>query len=330
MTLTVFDAIDVMTSYQHAATLTAGARCGVFDVLADRSLTWAETADELGTDASATRALLDALVGLELLELDGGGRYLAGAVAARLGAGGDLRLIVEKEAFLARQWLDLAASVRSGRPQMEPWRERLANDPGQVREFLAALVVLARETGPDLAHLLDVGPGTTVVDLGGGLGAYAVPLAAAGADVALVDLPAVIDWARDELMRKAPTDLERIRLCAADLLDDDAVDRIGTGHDVVVLSHLLHDFDDVDAAAVLDVARRITRPGGSVVVFELPGDPPGAFGPLFDLMMHVETPGAARRVAELVELLAVAGCAEIAEVPGTGRPHVVLRGVVPG
>ena len=329
MTLTVFDAIDVMTSYQHAATLTAGARCGVFDALADRSLTCSETAEELGTDPSATRALLDALVGLGLLEL-AGDRYRAGPVAARLGAGGDLRLIVEKEAFLARQWLDLAASVRSGRPQMAPWRERLADDPGQVREFLAALVVLAHETGPDLASLLDVGPDTTVADLGGGLGAYAVPLAAAGAHVTLVDLPPVIDWARDELTRQDPAIRGRIRLCAADLLDDDAVDLVGAGHDVVVLSHLLHDLDDVDAAAVLDLARRITRPGGSVVVFELPGDPPGSFGPLFDLMMRVETPGAARRVDELVELLAAAGLADLAEVPGTGRPHVVLRGQVPG
>ncbi len=329
MTVTVFDTIDVMTSYQHAATLTAGARCGVFDALAGRSLTWSETAEELGTDPSATRALLDALVGLGLLELDAGERYRAGPVAARLGAGGDLRLIVEKEAFLARQWLDLAASVRSGRPQMAPWRERLSDDPDQVREFLAALVVLAHETGPDLAHLLDVGPDTTVADLGGGLGAYAVPLAAAGAHVTLVDLPPVIDWARDELTRQDPATVGRIRLCAADLLDELAVDLIGAGHDLVVLSHLVHDLDDVDAAAVLDLARRLTRPGGSVVVFELPGDPPGAFGPLFDLMMRIETPGAARRVDELVELLAAAGLAEIAEVPGTARPHVVLRGRVP-
>ena len=110
----------------------------------------------------------------------------------------------------------------------------------------------------------------------------------------------------------------------------DPVERIGTGFDLVVLSHLLHDLDDVDAAEVLDVAVRVAGPGGSVVVFELPGDPPGAFGPLFDLMMRVETPGAARRVDELVDLLAAAGCHDVAEVPGTGRPHVVLRGHVPG
>ena len=338
MTLTVFDAIDVMTSYQHAATLTAAARCGVFDVLADRPLTWAETARALGTDPSATRALLDALVGLGLLDADStdtgdapeATRYVAGPVAARLGAGGDLRLVVEKEAFLARQWLDLEGSVRSGRPQMAPWRERLDSDPAQVREFLAALVVLARETGPDLPGLLGAGAGTRVADLGGGLGAYAVPFAAAGADVTLVDLPSVIEWANEDLAAHDAAIRGRIECCAADLLAPDAVDRIGTGRDVVLLSHLLHDLDDTDAAAALGLACRLARPGGSVVVFELPGDPPGAFGPLFDLMMRVETPGAARRVDELVALLVAAGCRDVAEVPGTGRPHVVLRGTVPG
>ena len=340
MTLTVFDTIDVMTSYQHAATLTAGARCGVFDALADRALTWTETADELGTDPGATRALLDALVGLGLLERNSDGRYRAGPVAARLGTGGDLRLIVEKEAFLARQWSDLADSVRSGRPRMAPWRKRLATDPGQVREFLSALVVLAAETGPDLATLLAPDPGAngftgstvadlTVADLGGGLGAYAAPLAAAGASVTLVDLPPVVDWAREDLSRLDASTRARIDVREADLLAPGAAELIGHGFDVVLLSHLLHDLGDTDATAVLDLARRVARPGGSVVVFELPGDPPGAFGPLFDLMMRVETPGAARRVDELVAMLETAGLSDVTEVPGTGRPHLVLRGLAP-
>ncbi len=330
MSPTVFDTIDVMTSYQHAAALTAAARCGVFDVLAERSLTWTETAAELGTDPTATRALLDAMVGLGLVDLDDEvGRYRAGPVAARLGAGGDLRLVVEKEAFLARVWLDLADSVRSGRPVLAPWRDRLVADPVQAREFLSALVVLAAQTGPDLATVLELAPGSTVADLGGGLGAYAVPLAGAGAEVTLVDLAPVVDWARDDLSAIDADTRRRIVVCEADLLAADAAERIGGRFDVVLLSHLLHDLSDDDAAVVLGLARRLLRPGGSVVVFELPGDPPGAFGPLFDLMMRVETPGAARRVDELVALLEAAGFVDLAEVPGTGRPHVVLRAAAP-
>lgn len=329
MTLGLFDVIDQMTGYQTAATLTAAARLGVFDMLAGRALTWPEAAAELATDPNATRALLDALVGVELLDLDDGGHYRAAPIAVRLGADGDLRPVVEKEAFLARIWLDLADSIRSGRPQLEPWRHRLVSDPDQARHFLEALVVLARETGPDLPAMLGIGPGATVADLGGGLGSYAVPLATAGARVTLVDLPPVAAWASEVVAAAEPDVRDRISVRGLDLLADGAAAGVGEGYDVVLLSHLLHDLADDDARSVLAVACSVARPGSAVVVFELPGDPPGAFGPLFDLMMHVETPGAARRVAELITLMAEAGLVDVAEVPGSTRPHGVLRGQVP-
>ena len=184
----VFDVIDMMTGYQPAAALTAAARLGVFDVLTDAPLPADAVAARLGTEPLATRALLDALTGLGLLGTDDGG-YTAAPVARRLGRDGDLRLIAEKEAFFAEAWLSLADSVRTGRPRLDPWRSRLAAEPEQVRRFLEALVVLARETGPDLTRLPGVGPGVRIADLGGGLGSYAVPLAAAGAPGTLVHLP---------------------------------------------------------------------------------------------------------------------------------------------
>ncbi len=330
MTLGVLDVIGQMTGYQTPAMVTAAARLGVFDALAGRSLTWTEVADELGTDHLATRALLDALVAHRLVDVDDDGAYRATQVAARLRSGGDLRRIAEKEAFFARVWLDLADSVRSGRPQLDPWASRLASDPVQARQFLEALVVLARESGPDLAGLLGIEPGTRVADLGGGLGSYAVPLADAGAVVTLVDLAPVTIWAEDEIAGLDTDVGERITVCDVDLLDDGAAARIGGGYDVVLLSHLLHDLTDDDARTVLAVARSIARPGGAVVLFELPGDPPGAFGPMFDLMMRVETPGAARRVEDLTALLGAADLVEVAEVDGSSRPHAVLRGRVPG
>lgn len=344
MNPTVFDAIDLMTGYQPAAALAAASRLGVFDLLAERTATSAEVAAELGTDPAATRSLLDVLVGVGMAELDGEPgvdpgaaddgtptRYRGGPLAARLGRGGDLGAVIDKEAFLAGVWLDLDASVRTGRPRLDPWRERLASDPDQVRRFLEALVVLARETGPDLAALLDVAPGTTVADLGGGLGSYAVPLAAAGASVTLVELPVVAGWAGEamEAVDDAAT-RERIVVREVDLLAEGAVERLDGPYDVVLLSHLLHDLADADAERALAVAHDLCRPGGSVVVFELPGDPPGAFGPLFDLMMRVETPGAARGVGELLALLAGAGLVDGAEVEGSTRPHAVLRARRPG
>ncbi|MCD4533567.1 acetylserotonin O-methyltransferase [Nocardioides sp. cx-169] len=313
----VFKVIDLVTGYQPAAALVAAGRLGVYDCLADGPLSPAAVSDAISTDAGATRALLDALVGVELLTTDGS-RYALTSAARRLASDGDLRLVAEKEAYFARVWLSLEDSVRTGVPQLAPWATRLATDPEQARSFLEALVVLAETTGPDLTSVIPTG--SRVADLGGGLGAYAAPLAAAGHTVTLVDLPPVAAWAASVLPAS-------VSVSPVDLLSPHAASTVGTAsYDVALLSHLLHDLTDDDCATVLRVAHEILAPGGRVVVFELPGDPPGAFGPLFDLMMHVETPGRARRLAELVALVEQAGFSNVHVSAKHPLPHGVVVG----
>ncbi|MCV7129815.1 class I SAM-dependent methyltransferase [Mycolicibacterium vanbaalenii PYR-1] len=132
------------------------------------------------------------------------------------------------------------------------------------------------------------------------------------------------EWARDRLAGSGVPGHIEVR--AVDLLGPDAAERVGTdaGYDVVLLAHLLHDLGDDDCAAVLQVAATVCRPGGQAVVFELPGDPPGAFGPMFDLMMRVETEGRARRADELVALLRAAGFTGVHESSAYRRPHGVF------
>lgn len=321
----VFDVIDIMTGYQQSAALAAAVQLGVFDELAERPLDAEELASALGATPLGIRALLDSLVGLSVLSRHDG-IYHAGPVASRLRASGDLRLVAEKEAFFARVWLDLAESIRTGRPQLDPWQARIRSDPDQAKRFLRALVVLADQTGPDLAQLPGFVAGAKIADLGGGLGSYAVPLAAAGGNVTLFDLPQVISWAKAEISVSSsfepPSD--RLSFIACDLLASPLNPEIDDEYDIVLLSHLLHDLDDEDAVRVLRVARQICAPSGQVAVFELPGDPPGSFGPLFDLMMQVETRGRARRVDELAGLMQEAGLQDVSLVKKFARPHAVL------
>lgn len=317
---TALGAIDLMTGYQAAAALTAASRLGIFDLTAGVPATADQIATALGTDPGGTLSLLDSLVGLGLLERTDS-RYASTALSSRLGSAGDLRPVAEKEAFFARAWLDLADTLRTGRPRIAPWEDRLVTAPDQCRDFLRALAVLATETGPDLAALVE--PGARVVDLGGGLGSYAVPLARAGAEVRLIDLPAVAEWAGEEL-----ADTPGITVEAVDLTGPGALAALGPGSaDVALVSHLLHDYDDDTALRLLRLAREVVREGGTVIVFELPGDPGEgdleAFGPMFDLMMRVETPGRARRVEELIDLLRAAGFSSV-ERTGHPLPHAVL------
>ncbi|MCD0452067.1 methyltransferase domain-containing protein [Actinocorallia sp. API 0066] len=312
---TGFELIDVLTGYQSAAAVAAACRVGVFDALAAGARTADEVAAVAGLAAGPTGALLAALAELGLVGRDG---YALTPLAERLRRGGDLEPLVRKEAFFAAVWTDLDATVRTGAPRLAPWRDRLRDEPEVARNFLAALVVLARETGPDLTALPEFAPGRRVLDVGGALGSYAVPLAAAGADVTLVDLPEVAAWARTCV---PPT----VRVVEADVLEVAACGAAPGSVDTVLLSHLLHDLTDAQCARVLAEARRALAPGGAVVVVEIPSDAPGTMGPLFDLMMRIETPGKARKVNELEDLLHLSGLPEVREA-AYPRPVVVLIG----
>lgn len=315
--------LGLVTGYQGAAVVTAASRLGVFERLARQPWRGDDLAAELGTDPHATGALLASLEALGLAARGPAGFTATPFVVDRLGRDAELGLVVEKEAFFARAWLDLERVVRTGRPVLDPWRERLDRDPDQARAFLQALDVLARLTGPDLASVPALTPGRTVIDVGGGLGSYARMLAAAGSDVVLLDLPQVAAWAREAL-----ADVEACRVVAADVVSE-PLPAEAAGADAALVSHLLHDLSPETCVEVLAAVRASLAPGGAVVVNDFARDAgPGPFGPLFDLMMCVETGGAAYEVAELVVFCEEAGFVDVRrlDVPA---PLTLLEARIP-
>lgn len=309
--------LDMLTAYQVPAVLTATHRLGILDRLdAPRQLD--ELARDLGVDPVALDALMEVLRrhGLVRRTPDG---LVATDRAAALRADGWLAPVVEKEAFLARAWLDLDRVVRDGQPVLGPWCERLRTEPDVARDFLTALDALADNTGPPLDQLDELRG--TVVDVGGGLGAYARRLAAAGARVTLVDLPEVAAWSTARNAEVAAVEVRAVDVLAAPSCGVEE-----GSQDAALVSHLLHDLDDHDATTVLRHAAAAVRPGGVVVVNEFDGrSGPGSVGPLFDLMMRLETPGLARTAEGVVRLMARAGLGEVRTVAQDG-PALVLVG----
>ncbi|MDQ7993073.1 MAG: methyltransferase [Propionicimonas sp.] len=317
-----FGVIDLMTGYQPAAVVASGVRLGVFDALRSDPATPAELAARLGLAGAPVAALLPALERLGLAGPGPDGRFGLTEAGGWLTGDDGLALVSLKEAFFATVWSGLDTTLRTGAPVLRGWRERLASDPDQCLLFLRALRVLARLTGPDLTGLPALGAGRRVLDVGGGLGSYAVPLAAAGADVTIAELSPVAAWARHELADPAGL------LGTVTVIEDDVLmeGRVGEDFDAVLVSHVLHDLADSDAVRLLAGARSRVAPGTDLVVFELAGDAPGTIGPFFDLMMQVEGPGRARRAPEVIDLVASAGWGRVAELPAA-RPHLLVGAV---
>ena len=313
------DPIAMLTGYQPAAALTAAHRVGLLAALADGPLSAGGVADRLGLSPGPTEALLASLAALDVLQADVDGYRLAPDLADQV-LGEGFGLVVEKEAVFARVWLDLADTLRDGDPRLAPWAVRLAEEPDGALAFLEALEELAVRTAPPLARLPQLA-GRRVVDVGGGLGHHSRRLAAAGSVVTLVDLPVVAGWARARL-----DGVEGVTVVAVDVLADPACGVVPGSMEAALVSHLLHDLPVADALAVLRGAVAAVQPGGWVVVSDFAGDVgPGGFGPLFDVMMTVETGGRAHALGTLVEMMTRAGLVDVRRMP-PGDPATVLAG----
>ncbi|NQV07122.1 methyltransferase domain-containing protein [bacterium] len=316
----VFGFIDLLTGYQQSMVIMAAGRLGLFDSLGEEPRTSGDIAAGLDLDESALDALLRSMAAIGMaVETDDGFSTTPFALA-NLRDGRDWALVVRKEEYFARAWLSLEDVVRTGAPALAPWRSRLASDPQTAEMFLAALNVLAEGTGPKPWELADLAPGKRVLDVGGGLGFYAAKLAEAGSTVVVVDLPAVIDMLAGRISDTG------IELVAADVMTDPSCGVEMGSVDAALVSHMLH---DLSPEGGIDLLRRVwaaVAPGGSVIVNDFAGDAgPGAFGPLFDVMMRVETGGAAHPLATLRSIVEEAGFEDV-EVLDLPEPLTVLRG----
>ena len=297
-----WDLIDLITGYQPAAVIATAQRIGVFESLGSTPVPAEDLAAKLAADHSNLAALLEALHSLGLVERSGGAYAATPYACRRLGPGGEMALVVAKEAVFAQAWMSLDEVILEGRPAMHSWKALLRTRSGQAHAFLEALDVLARIGGPSLQQLEELAPGKRVLDVGGGLGTYSRRLDAAGSTVTLVDLPPVAEWASERL---AATGVSIIGL---DLFDHPSCGVPAASMDAALVSHLLHDLPRSHGVDLLRRVRRVLVHGGRVVVNDFSADSgPGSFGTLFDLMMRIETGGAAHPRSDLESMLLEAG-----------------------
>jgi ubiquinone/menaquinone biosynthesis C-methylase UbiE len=152
-------------------------------------------------------------------------------------------------------------------------RDRLASG-GRRIEFLRMWALLER-------HM--PAPPSQVLDIGGGAGVYALPLAAAGYEVHLVDpVPLHIQQA------SAASEAAAAPLASIALGDARDVQAAAASCDVVLLlGPLYHLTSREDRVTALREARRVVRPGGLVIAKAL-----SRFYPLFEDLAAGQPPGA--------------------------------------
>jgi hypothetical protein len=211
--------------YAAPLILEAAIDCRVFDFLDESPQTVEELAAQTGASVRGLRAILNALVGFELL--------------ARRGA--RYRLTPESAAFLVstkpsyhgaffrhmcRQvlpnWMQLTKAVRTGRPAVAGNQE--STGAAFFAEFVEGLFPLGFKAGQVLGEHLGIprAPSpVSVLDIGAGSGVWGIALALQSplVTVQAVDWPAVIKVTKRVAKRHGVQD--RLKTTAGDLLKAD-------------------------------------------------------------------------------------------------------------
>lgn len=288
-----------MVGFWRTQTIGAAVRLGVIEALpADEE----EVADTCGLRREVTSRLLRALGELHLV-VRRSGRWELTPRGALLRADHPLTLAdaaLEYAGPLSTMWETLPDALRRGSAWSAPdVFAAVARDESRREGHHRMLRSYARHDYPAMARALDLRGDERIIDAGGGLGTLAglVQDAYPATHVTVLDRPEVVEQGRTHSANPGgPT------FHAASLFEPWGIEA-----DVVLLSRVLHDWDDVDARRILARARAALPIGGRVFVIEMLIPEGGVAGALCDLHLLMATGGRERSAAELGRMLGETG-----------------------
>ena len=265
---------------------------GVFDALDQSPKTAAELAQKTRLSERGITAILNALVGLQLLKRKGTRYALTDESAAFLVStktpfyGEFFRHTTEQ---LIPKWLQLNNVVRTGKPAMAVNDEKQGAD--FFVKFVEALFPLSYAAASTLGEHLEIpkadGP-VNVLDIAAGSGVWGIALAKQSSHVNLtaVDWPQVLQVT--ERMARRHGVGKRLTKLPGDLLKVN----YGNGHHVATLGHILHSEGRDRSRRLLKKVFKSLSPGGTIAIMEFMVDhdrsgPP--MGLLFAVNMLVNT-----------------------------------------
>ena len=176
--------LDLLESFRRSKTMFAAVSLGVFDALEAGPKTLSVLAELLELNADALERLLDACVGLQLLERSGGLYENTEAARAYLCKESPSRLtgyINYSNAILWKMWGNLEDAVRDGTNRWQqtfgwdgPIFSNFFRTEESMREFLMAMHGYGIISSPHVVAAFDLSRFRHLIDLGGATGHLAI------------------------------------------------------------------------------------------------------------------------------------------------------------
>jgi hypothetical protein len=312
--------------------LRVAAELGIADLLAERPRSVDELAAETGAHAHALYRFMRALASCGVFaETDGRVFELTPtAELLRADVEGSLR---DLAIFMGADWHwqvwgDAVYSARTGEAAWEHVHGKevfpyFAEHANAARVFDNAMTSLSKMVAKAVVAAYDFSSVGTLADIAGGHGSLLAAILRANAHLRglLFDTPQVIAGAPGLL--EAEGVAERCELASGDFFQS-----VPAGADAYLMKHIIHDWDDERALAILRNCHRAMPETGKLLLVEMvvpPGNEPH-FAKIQDLEMLLSPGGLERTEEEFRSLFADAGF-ELARIIPTASPMSVIEGV---
>lgn len=288
--------LQVGLGFWGAKTLLSAVELGVFTALAAGPLDGATLASRLSLHPRSARDFLDALVALRMLDRRSDIYQNTPATDLFLDrnkpsyVGGILEMA---NARLYPAWGSLTEALRTGNPQNEAKQggnpfDSIYGNPETLRTFLAGMTGVSLGSARAIAARFPWSDYKTFVDVGAAQGGLPVQVALAHPHLSGIgfDLPVVKPVFEEYVASFQLAD--RIRFVPGDFFKDPL-----PRADVVVMGHILHDWDLPTKRMLIAKAHDALPAGGALVAYEflIDDDRREPMGLLSSLNMLIETPG---------------------------------------
>ncbi len=319
---------QMITGYWTSQSIYVAAKLELADKLAGGAKTAAHLAAESKTNAGALFRLLRALASIGVFTQQADGKFANSPLSEPLrktaaDSQWAMAVMMGEEHYAA--WGELLYSVQTGQGSFrkvfgEGVFDFLGKHPQQAQVFDAAMTSIHGAETKWMIDAYDFSTCQTLCDVGGGNGNTIAEVLKRQPNLQgmLFDLPHVVERAKVNLQQAGVSD--RCQLVGGNFFE-----QINVQADIILMRHIIHDWDDEKCITILKNCRVALRPGGKVAVVEsvVPtGNEPG-FVKWLDLTMLVIPEGKERTADEYRELFAAAGLKLNRIVPTAGELDVL-------
>jgi SAM-dependent methyltransferase len=259
------------TGFFVSSALYVAATLKIADSMVDGARGSAEIAAAVGAHAGALHRVMRLLVSAGVFAEDGAGKFVLTPIGAclRSEVPGSVRAgILLFGGLTQTDWSELLYCVETGNPGFTKAYGKdsfayMEEHPEVAAMFDAAMASFTKQIVAAVVAAYDFSGFGAVMDAGGGDGELLAGIVTANPKLrgVIFDQAHVIARARNKIRDLGLA--ERCSLVAGNFFKD-----VPEGCDAILLKHVIHDWNDEQATAILKNCRRALRPGGKVLIVE--------------------------------------------------------------